>query len=319
MWSVIARQALWRLAAGVPIVVVVTLITFVMLFSLGDPAAVIAGENATPERVQEVRDRYGFDRPVLIQYLLWLGNALTGDLGMSMHERGSVVYLISSHATPTMMLAALALIIAVGASILMGSVIGTRPGGLVDGVLRIFALLGIAVPNFLVGLLFILLFAIMMPLFPAGGFRRPGDVGWVASLRYVILPAAALSMALMAQQMRTFRASLLKEYREPYVGTARMKGVSESGIFFRHVARNASAPLVTVIGLEVGLVVTGALLVEVVFGIPGLGSLILQATQMQDFTVVQALVALTAIVIVVANLVADLVAVALNPMVRGKA
>lgn len=316
MWSLVARQGLWRLAAGVPILLAVTLITFLMLFSIGDPAAVIAGDTATPERLSEVREQYGFDRPVVVQYLAWLGDAVSGDLGMSMHNKGSVADLISSHALPTVMLATLALLIAIGASVLMGSVVGTRPGGLLDGAFRIFALLGIAVPNFLIGLLFVLLFAIMLPIFPAGGFRSPSEVGLLGSLQYVLLPALALAMALIALQIRTFRASLLKEYREPYVGTARMKGVGEGRIFFRHVARNASAPLVTVIGLEVGLIITGSLLVEVVFAIPGLGTLILEATQSQDFTVVQALVALTAIVIVVANLLADLVAMSLNPMIR---
>ena len=307
-----------RLLAAVPILVVVTFATYAMLFSIGDPASVVAGESASPQQVEQVRHELGLDRPLPAQYLSWLGGALHGDLGESLHHRGPVTGLITENLAPTLLLSLLAMVIAVVAAVLMGSAIGMRPGGLLDRGLRGAAFLGIAVPNFLVGLVLILVFAVWLPWFPAGGYRSPSEVGLGNALWYLLLPALALSLSLMCQQMRTFRASLVKEYGADYVGTARMKGVSRRGVFFRHVGRNASAPLVTVIGLEVGVLITGALLVEVVFAIPGIGTLTLDAVRGQDFPVVQALVALFALVVLGANLVADLVASWLNPEARSR-
>ncbi|OLT27332.1 hypothetical protein BJF79_01660 [Actinomadura sp. CNU-125] len=318
MAALIVKLVIRRLLAAVPILLVVTFATYAMLFSIGDPASVVAGESATPAQVEQVREDLGLDRPLVVQYLAWLGDAVGGDLGESLHHRGSVTDLIWENLTPTLLLSLLAMVIAVVAALLMGSAIGMRPGGLLDRGLRGIAVLGIAVPNFLVGLLLILVFAVWLPWFPSGGYRSPSEVGLGNALWYLLLPALALALSLMCQQMRTFRTSLAKEYGAGYVDTARMKGVSRRGVFFRHVSRNASAPLVTVIGLEVGVLITGALLVEVVFAIPGIGTLTLDAVRGQDFPVVQALVALFAMVVIGANLVADLVASWLNPEARSR-
>ncbi|MGI5158961.1 ABC transporter permease [Microbispora sp. CA-102843] len=317
MFTLILRQAALRVLAAVPTLIVVTACTYVMLFAIGDPAAVVAGESATPEQVAQVRYSLGLDRPVMTQYLDWLGNAVRGDFGESLHSRGAVLGLIGQYLPPTLLLSFLALTVAVLASVLMGSAVGSRPGGLVDRGLGAVAVLGIAVPNFLVGYVLILVFSLWFRWFPAGGYRDPAEVGWGTALQFLALPAASLALGLMCVQMRTFRASLIKEYEGDYVRTARMKGVSPGGVFFRHVARNASAPWVTVIGLEVGVLITGALLVESVFAIPGIGTLTLEAVQGQDFPVVQALVALCALVILAANLITDLIALWLNPASRG--
>lgn len=318
MGSLILKVVARRLVAAVPILLVVTFATYVMLFSIGDPAAVVAGENATRQQVEQVRQELGLDRPLVVQYLSWLGGVLSGDFGESLHHRGSVTDLIGQNLPPTLLLSSMAMAIAVVASVLMGSAIGVRPGGLLDRGLRGIAVLGIAIPNFLVGLVLILVFAVWLPWFPPGGYRSPSEVGLGEALWYLLLPACALALSLMCQQMRTFRASLVKEYGADYVRTARMKGVSRRNVFFRHVSRNASAPLVTVIGLEVGVLITGALLVEVVFAIPGVGTLTLEAVRGQDFAVVQGLVALFALVVLGANLVADLVASWLNPEARSQ-
>lgn len=318
MGTLIVKVVAKRLLAAVPIFLVVTFATYLMLFSIGDPASVVAGESATRQQVEQVRQELGFDRPLVAQYLSWLGGVLGGDLGESLHHRGAVSDLIGQHLPPTLLLSLLAMVIAVVAAVLMGAAIGMRPGGPLDRGLRGIAVLGIAIPNFLVGLILILVFAVWVPWFPPGGYRSPSEVGIGNALSYLLLPALALALSLMCQQMRTFRASLVKEYGADYVGTARMKGVSRRGVFFRHVSRNASAPLVTVIGLEVGVLITGALLVEVVFAIPGVGTLTLEAVRGQDFPVVQALVALFALVVLGANLVADLVASWLNPEARSR-
>lgn len=310
------RQILSRLLLAVPMLIAVTFGTFVLLFAIGDPAAAMAGDGASEAQIQEIRERHGFDRPIVVQYFAWLGSFLQGDLGDSMQNRGSVVGLMSEYLPPTLLLSVLAMVIAVVVAIIVGSLAGLRPGGVLDRSMQGITLLGIAIPNFLVGMLLILAFAIWIPAFPAGGYRTPEQVGLLGSLEYLFLPAVALALSLMCIQARTFRSAIIEEYAADYVRTARMKGASVWQIFFRHVGRNASAPLVAVIGLEVGVLITGALLVEVVFAVPGVGTLTIESVRGQDFPVVQSLVALFGAVVLAANLVADLVAFALNPAAR---
>lgn len=319
MALLILRQLVSRLIVAVPMLVAVTFGAFLLLYEIGDPAAAMAGEGATAEQIEEIREAKGLDRPVVAQYASWLGQALQGNLGESMQNKGDVQHLVSQYLPPTLLLSALAMGIAIVTALIAGSLAGMRPGGMLDKVLQGVSLLGIAIPNFLVGLFLILIFAIWWPLFPAGGYRPPSEVGLFNTLNYLFLPAVALALSLMCLQTRTLRASLRNEYRQDYVRTARMKGASESQIFLRHAARNASAPLVTVIGLEVGVLITGALLVEVVFAVPGVGTLTIESVRGQDFPVVQALVALFGAVVLLANLAADLVALWLNPLSRSKA
>ncbi len=319
MLTLMLRQTFLRLAVAVPTLLLVTLGSFALLNSIGDPAAAIAGENATPERLAEINAEYGFDRPLLVQYWDWLTGLLTGDLGSSMLNKGEVGHVIGQYLIPTLLLCALAMGIATGVSLILGTIVGLRPHGLLDRITQFVSVLGIAVPNFLVGLVLILVFAIWWPLLPPGGYRPPASVGLAGTLEYLILPALALALSLMCLQTRTFRASLLTEYESDYVRTARMKGASSWGIFLRHVGRNASAPLVTVIGLEVGVVVTGALVVEVVFGIPGIGTLTIDSVRGQDFPVVQVLVTLFGAIVLSANLIADLVALWVSPVARSAA
>lgn len=310
------RHLIGRILISIPLLLGITFSTFVLLFAIGDPATAIAGDTASAEEIEEIRVSRGFDRPVVVQYIEWLGHVLRGDLGESIQNRGDVSDLIVAHLQPTLELSVLALGIATAMALLTGLAVGLRPGGLLDRVTRGVSLLGLAIPNFLLGLGLILAFAIWLPLFPPGGYRSPSEVGILGTIEYLMLPALALALSLMCIQTRTFRASLLAEYDSDYVRTARMKGVPPRRLFFGHVARNASAPLVTVIGLEVGVLITGALLVEFVFAVPGVGTLTIAAVRGQDFLVVQALVAIFGTVVLVANLLADLVALWLNPVAR---
>lgn len=316
MTALILRQVLGRLLIAVPMLLAVTFGTFVMLYSIGDPAAAIAGDGASAEDIATIREARGFDRPIPVQYADWLGQIVRGDLGESIQNRGTVAHLVSQHLPPTLLLSAMAMGIAIAAALVAGAVVGMRPGGLFDRAMQGISLLGIAIPNFLLGLGLILVFAIWIPVFPAGGYRPPSEVGLATTLQYLVLPSLALALSLMCLQTRTYRASLISEYRADYVRTARMKGVPDWRVFLRHAGRNASAPLATVIGLEVGVLITGALLVEVVFAVPGIGTLTIDAVRGQDFPVVQALVALFAAVVLVANMIADLVALWLNPSAR---
>ncbi|MFS3130205.1 ABC transporter permease [Nocardioides sp. Bht2] len=319
MAVLVLRHVIGRLLLAIPMLLAVTFGTFVLLYSIGDPAAAIAGDNASAAEIEKIRQENGFDRPIVAQYASWLGGVLTGDLGDSIRNRGTVSHLVGQHLPPTLFLAVMAMGIAILVAIIAGIVVGLRPGGWLDRIVSMLSVLGLAIPNFLVGLGLILVFAIWMPIYPAGGYRTVEEVGLGASLQYLVLPAFALATSLICLQTRTFRASLIAEYQQDYVRTARMKGVSEAGLFLRHVARNAAAPLVTVIGLEVSILITGALLVEVVFAVPGIGTLTIDSVRGQDFPVVQALVALFGAIILAANLVADLVALWLNPMARSKA
>ncbi len=319
MTLLILRHLTTRVLIAIPLLLAVTLGTFLMLYSIGDPAAALAGEGATNAQIQEIRVAYGLDKPVLQQYATWLGNTLSGDLGSSMANKGSVSELVGDYLPPTLMLSAYAMLIATVTAVIMGSVVGSRPGGITDKIMQGISLLGVAIPNFLLALLLILIFAIQFQFLPPGGYRTPESVGLAETLKYLTLPALSLALSLMCLQTRTFRASLIEQYRSDYVRTARMKGAQAGTIFFRHVARNAAAPLVTVIGLEVGVLITGALLVEVVFAVPGVGTLTIESVRGQDFPVVQALVALFGAVVLGANLIADLVALWLNPVARSKA
>ncbi len=316
MLMLILRRVVSRVAIAIPLLIAVTFGTFLLLYSVGDPAAALAGDTATPQQVAELRTQLGFDQPLLVQYGHWLGGFVTGDLGTSMQNKGSVSSLVGEHLPATLLLSVTAMGIAVLVTLVIGSMVGIRPNGWLDKAMQGVTLLGVAIPNFLVGLGLILVFAIWIPMFPAGGYQPPSQAGLLGTMRFLVLPALALALSLMCLQTRTFRAALISEYGADYVRVARMKGVQPFQIFFRHVARNASAPLVTVIGLEVGVLITGALMVEVVFAVPGVGTLMIDSVRGQDFPVVMALVALFGAVVLAANLVADLVALWLNPATR---
>lgn len=316
MTLLIARHVVGRLLLAIPMLLAVTFGTFLLLYAIGDPAAALAGEGATMAQIEEIRERYGFDRPVVVQYAEWLGAFLQGDLGESMQNRGAVFDLVGQYLPPTLLLSVLAMGMAVLVAVIVGSFVGLRPGSIIDRAMQGVTLLGMGIPNFLVGLLLILFFAIWLPIFPAGGYRQPEQVGLFGTLEYLFLPAVALALSIMCIQARTFRAALIEEYRADYVRTARMKGATDWQTFFRHVGRNATSPLAAVIGLEVGVLITGALLVEVVFAVPGVGTLTIDSVRGQDFPVVQALVALFGAVVLLANLLSDLVALWLNPASR---
>lgn len=315
MKSILLRQAAYRIAVAIPILFAVTLFTFYMMFKLGDPASAVAGDSATPERLAQIRSQMGFDRPILVQYFDWLGSALTGDFGDSLQEKVPTMSMLADYLPPTILLVGGAMVVSLVLTVIFGVAIGIRPGGWADRASRAFAALGMAVPNFLLGLILVVIFSVQLHLLPSGGYRLLGD-GLGVAAKYMILPVVALSVGLVCQQLRTFRASLLKEYRSDYVRTARMKNLSERRIFFTHVLRNAAAPLVTVIGIEIGALVTGAILVEAVFAIQGIGTLTIESVRVQDFAVVQALVAVTALVVIGANFVADMIATWLNPAGR---
>jgi peptide/nickel transport system permease protein len=304
-----------RLLWAVPVLLVVTFSTFFLLFSFGDPVRVIAGETAGPEEIAELSRQYGFDRSILAQYFSWLLNAIQGDLGNSFFSPDSVTETILGRLPATLTISAGALLFAIVFALIAGFLSGLRPGSLIDRGLTGFSSVALGVPNFIAGIVLLLIFAVWYPIFPAGGYE-PWSNGIKNSLSYVVLPSIALGLSLLAQQVRTLRASMVEQMEADYVRTARAKDLREGTIIVKHAARNALMPLVTVVGLQISRVVTGAILVEAIFSISGIGSLMVQSVLRQDFYVVQGLVLFFATITIAVNLLVDLSYEWLSPVTR---
>jgi len=304
----------WLLSSAATLLLI-SFASFAMLYLVGDPATAVAGSQATLEDIERVRQEQGFDRPLTEQYLDWLGSALTGDLGVSYTVQRSVVGMIGESLPITISLSLTALVLATVVATGVGVVAGLRPEGRFDRFLTTGAVLGIAVPNFVLGMVLVAIFAVWLGWLPATGYR-PFSAGPLEWARFMFLPAVTLGVGLLAQQVRTLRSSMIKEMESGYVRTARAKHLSEPVIVVKHAARNALLPIVTVIGLQMSRVITGAILVEQVFAIPGIGQLTVRAVAGRDLPLVQGLVVLFAATILLANLLVDLTYGWLNPSTR---
>lgn len=310
-----ARYVFGRLLLAVPTLLLVTFGSYVLLFSLGDPASAIAGESATREQLEQIRENLGLDQSVFRQYWNWLVDFLHGNLGRSFGSGRPVSDLIEQRLPVTASLGALALVVAVLVSIPLAFLGARHPGTVIDRSASVASVLGLSIPNFFLGLLLTLVFAVRLGWFPATGYTAftESPQQW---LSHLVLPAITLGLAMAGEQARTLRTSLAYEMSEDYIRTARAKNVPRNRILFRHAGRNAGVPLVTVIGLQIGRIVAGAVLVEAVFAIPGIGSLISAAVFTKDLPVVQAVVALTAVVVILLSLLVDLAYGWLTPSAR---
>ena len=332
-----ARFIARRLLLLVPILLGLTLLIFVFIHLLpGDPAVTILGERATPENYARVRAALGLDRPLHEQYLSYMANLLQGDLGRSFLTNRDVVddFILRFPATIELSLAAMIFAVAVG--IPLGMLTAKRRGGWIDQLGTIGALIGISIPIFFLGLMLKYLFAIEIPVLPSEGridlaaTRVPTvtqlltidalialnfDV-FIDAVRHLVLPAIALGTIPLAIIMRITRASVVEVLSEDYVRTARAKGLPERMIDGRHVLRNALLPVVTVIGLQVGLLLGGAILTETIFAWPGVGRWIYEAVTSRDYAVIQSGVLLLALIFVLVNLVVDVSYALLNPRIR---
>jgi len=333
----VARFIARRLLLLVPILLGLTLLIFVFIHLLpGDPAVTILGERATPENYARVRAALGLDRPLHEQYLSYMANLLQGDLGRSFLTNRDVVddFILRFPATIELSLAAMIFAVAVG--IPLGMLTAKRRGGWIDQLGTIGALIGISIPIFFLGLMLKYLFAIEIPVLPSEGridlaaTRVPTvtqlltidalialnfDV-FIDAVRHLVLPAIALGTIPLAIIMRITRASVVEVLSEDYVRTARAKGLPERMIDGRHVLRNALLPVVTVIGLQVGLLLGGAILTETIFAWPGVGRWIYEAVTSRDYAVIQSGVLLLALIFVLVNLVVDVSYALLNPRIR---
>ncbi len=299
-----------RALTSVLVVFGVSVVTFFLTFLSGDPAELMLPTGATPEQMAAFRREWGFDDPLYVQYGRFLGRALQGDLGVSLRHGQPALPLIAERLPATLQLTVTAMLLAIALAIPLGVVSATHRGGPIDLAAMGVALAGQAVPNFWLAIMMILLFAVSLGWLPTSGRGGP---------EHVVLPAVAIAINLMALLTRLVRSTMLEVLNEDYVRTARAKGLGELVVLVRHALRNALIPLVTVIGLQFGYILGGAVVIETVFTWPGVGLFTVQAITNRDYPVVQAAVMILATAVVLINLVVDLLYAYLDPRIRVRA
>ena len=306
-----------RLATIVPTLVLVSMLIFGLQQLLpGDPAVILAGEERDPNVVAYLHKKLHLDDPLPVRYAYWVGDVLRGDLGESVRSQEPVTHLIAQKLPVTLELAVLAMAVALVIGIPAGVVSAVGRGTAWDHVANAFALWGISTPNFWLGILLILLFSVQLGWLPASGYVSPFE-DLRANLAAMVMPAFVLGNAIAAVLMRHTRSAMLQVLSADYVRTARAKGLSEPTVVLKHALRNALTPVITLGALELGTLLSGAVLTEQVFTIPGFGKLIVDAVFNRDYAVVQGVVLVTATTYIVLNLLADLAYVAVNPRLRG--
>jgi ABC-type dipeptide/oligopeptide/nickel transport system permease component len=285
----------------------VTFVAFGLMFLRGDPANLMLSEHATQQEIQELRERMGFDRPWPEQYVRYMAKAVRGDFSISLFHRTDAMQVVVERLPATVELAVAALLLSVVVSVPLGVVAAVYRNSLWDRLSLIVAMVGQAIPNYFLGVLLILLFSVRWNLLPVSG---RGD--W----QHLILPAVTLAVLPLAQNTRMVRSSLLEVLGQDYIRTAHAKGIRHGFVIWRHGLRNALVPLITLIGLQFGFLIGGAIIVETIFAWPGVGRLILQAVGVKDFPVIQAAVTILAVIFVLLNLIVDIAYTYLDPRVR---
>jgi peptide/nickel transport system permease protein len=305
-----------RLLAIGPVMLVVATVTFVLMhLAPGDPASVIAGPYASADDVARLRQQLGLDEPLLVQLGRWYWRLLQGDLGQSIFLRRPVVEAILDRAEPTLLLTSLATLVAVLIGVPAGIVAARRHGGVVDQAVMLLALLGTSIPNFLLGLFLMLVFAVWLGWVPVAGYVALDVAPW-RTVRSLLMPAFALGVVQAALIARITRSAMLDVLREQFILAGRAKGLDERGVVYKHALKNAFVPILTVIGISFAVLLGGAVVIEQVFNIPGVGRLIIQAVLRRDYPVVQGVILVVGGIYVLLNLVVDLMYLLLDPRIR---
>jgi peptide/nickel transport system permease protein len=311
-----AGYILRRIAATVPVMLIVAVLVFLMLrLTPGDPAAVIAGDNANAEQIAAIRTRLGLDQPIVVQFFIWFGQILHGDFGESFFFKKSVAELIASRLEPTLALSLSTILIAVVVAVPLGVLAAYKQGTWIDKIVMGFSVLGFSVPVFVIGYSLIYLFAIELNWLPVQGYQRLAD-GFGGFLARLILPSLTLAVIYIALIARMTRTSVLDVMGEDYIRTARAKGQVERKVLFKHALRNAAVPIVTIIGFGVALLIGGVVVTESVFTIPGIGRLTVDAVLARDYPTIQAVILLFSFVYVLINLIVDLTYRMFDPRIR---
>ncbi|MXQ12134.1 ABC transporter permease [Microvirga makkahensis] len=305
-----------RVLAAVPVMAVVALFVFLLLrLTPGDPAAIIAGDMATPQQLEKIRTALGLHEPIHIQFLTWVQRLMNGDFGVSLLSNKPVTTLIAQRLEPTISLAILTIILTILISVPMGVLAAWRHGSWIDNIVMSASVLGFSIPVFVTGYILIQIFALNLGFVPVQGFTSISK-GIGPFLERAILPALTLSSIYIALIARMTRAAMLDVLGEDYVRTARAKGLDEKAVLFRHALRNAAVPILTVIGTGFALMISGVVVTESVFNIPGLGRLTVDAILARDYPVIQGLILFTSGIYVLINLLIDLSYAFLDPRIR---
>ncbi len=305
-----------RLITLVPILLLVALIAFMLMhLTPGDPAAIMLGPEAMPKDIEQLREELGLTKPIPVQFVIWLSRALKGNFGNSYYYGKPVLHIILQRIEPTFLLTSYALIIAVIIGIPSGVIAAVKSNSIADQSTMVMALLGVSMPQFWLALNMIILFSVNLGWFPPTGYR-PMASGLMSNLRYLLMPSFALGFGQAALIARMTRATMLEVIQEDYIKTARAKGLRELLVIMKHALRNAFVEIITVIGMIFAVLMAGAFVIEIVFNIPGVGSLVINAVKRRDFPVIQGAMLFIAFVIVLVNLIVDVIYVYLDPRIR---
>ncbi len=305
-----------RLIATIPVLFLISAITFFTIRLLpGDPALAILGPEADFNLVEALREELGLNRPVIVQYLDWMYHAFQGEFGESRRSGDTVAALVSDRLEVTIQLGILSLIVAVILALPIGLLAGSKPNTPFDYLGTFFAVVGAAIPNFWLALLLILVFAVDLGWFPALGFTSFREDP-LENMRGMVLPAIAIGIAQAAVLARQTRASMVEVLQQDYVRTARSKGLRERNVIFRHGFRNAMIPVITILGLQISNIVSGAIIIESVFSLPGIGKLLIDSIFNRELVTVQALALMLALAVAMSNLLVDVSYGYIDPRIR---
>jgi peptide/nickel transport system permease protein len=310
------RYILSRLVQSGLMLLGVLLIIFLMLRLTGDPASLMVSRNATPEQIEAVREQMGFNRPLIVQFAEFVTGAVTGNFGMSIRHRQPALQLILGRLPATIELAVVALLIAMIIGIPLGLLGGSNPGSIWDMLSRSVGLIGQTIPNFWLALILIIVFAVNLRWFPSFGRETWEMLGVRFPTRSVVLPAFALGVFTMGQLVRFTRSAVLEIKSEDFVRTAYSKGLVDKHIYIRHILRNAAIPLISVIGVQFGYLLSGSIYIETIFSWPGLGNLLAEAIGNRDFALVQAIAFFASLVVITLSLLTDIAYGLADPRIR---
>lgn len=312
MFNFIFRRTL----ASIPVMAVVAAVVFAILrLTPGDPAAIIAGDSATPEQLDQIRQLMGLDQPLYTQFFMWVWRLLHGDLGTSLLSGVPVADMILQRMGPSIALCLSTIIVSVLVAVPLGIIAAWRQGKLLDRLVMAISVLGFSVPVFVTGYVLILFFSLELRWFPVQGYKALENGFW-PFLRSITLPTLALSTIYVALIARITRTSIIEVMGEDFIRTARAKGLREHTVLFGHALRNAAVPIVTIIGVGIAMLISGVVVTESVFNLPGLGRLVVEAVLARDYPVIQALILVFAFIYVLINLVVDALYTVFDPRIR---
>lgn len=310
------RYIVQRVLAFIPVVAFVGIFTFSLIhLAPGDPAALLGGQTGTREEIQKIKERLGLDEPLIVQFWVWTKKTLRGDLGESVASRQEITKLIGQRLPPSLWVGTTSQLFAILFGVPLGVLAAWRANSVLDRASMVFAVLAFSIPSFYLAYNLIFLFAVHLQWFPAIGYQPMSDGIWGWAHR-LVLPTVSVGLIIAGLLTRITRATMLEVLREDYVRTARAKGLAEGVVLFRHALRNAFAPVLTVIGLGVAALITGLVVTETVFAIPGIGRLVVDSIQRRDYPTIQGLMLMIALGYLTINLIIDLAYVYIDPRIR---